>query len=103
MININVLRENDAIRSVVATGHANNGKRAEQICSGVSALMYTLAISLSDMKRVGVSVVDNDEGLSVEIIRGHSKNDAQVAVNTVMCGLKSISDLYPHSVRIRSN
>lgn len=103
MIDIRVLRENDVVRSVVATGHAAKSKKGEQICSGVSALMYTLAMSLGDMKRVGVNVIDDEKGLCIEILRGSTKNDAQVAVNTIMCGLKSMSDLYPHSVRIRSN
>ncbi len=103
MIDIRVIRENNEIRSVVATGHASKGRKSEQICSGVSALMYTLAISLQEMKRVGINVVDDDVGMCVEIIRGYSKSDTQVVANTIVRGLKSISDSYPHSVRIRTN
>ncbi|MDP4118142.1 MAG: ribosomal-processing cysteine protease Prp [Bacillota bacterium] len=103
MIDIKVIKENNEIRTVVATGHATGGKKSEQICSGVSTLMYTLALSLQDLKRVGVNVVDDDVGMCIEIIRGYSKNDTQVVANTIVRGLKSISDLYPHSVRIRMN
>ncbi|MBQ3053651.1 MAG: ribosomal-processing cysteine protease Prp [Clostridia bacterium] len=103
MIDIRVYRENDAIRSVAAVGHAGNGKKGEQVCSGVSALMYTLALSLSEIKRVGVMVTDDDMGMSIEIIRGYSKKEVQVALNTILLGLKSICDTYPHYVRLRRN
>ncbi len=103
MIEINVIRQEDAIRSVIATGHATNGKKAEQICSGVSTLMYTLALTLRETNRVTVNVIDDKEGMCVDIIRGHKKVETKVITATIVRGLKSISDLYPHSVRIRFN
>ena len=103
MIEINVIRQEDAVRSVIATGHATKGKKAEQICSGVSALMYTLAITLREVNRVTVSVIDDKEGMCVDIIRGHKKAETRIITNTIVRGLKSISDLYPHSVRLRVN
>ena len=103
MIEINVIRNEDAIRSVIATGHATKGKKAEQICSGVSTLMYTLVLNLREVNRVNIHVIDDKEGMCVDIIRGHKKAEAKIITNTIVRGLKSISDLYPHSVRIRIN
>ena len=103
MIEIKVIKDCDAVRSVIATGHANKGRKSEQICSGVSTLMYTLALTLSEVNRVGVSVIDDDKGMCVEIIRGHMKKETQVITNTIVRGLKGISDLYPHSVRVHFN
>lgn len=103
MIEINVIRYEDAIRSIIATGHATPGKKSEQICSGVSTLMYTLAINLRELNRVTVNVIDNHDGMCIDIIRGHKKNEAKIITGTIVRGLKSISDLYPHSVRLRIN
>ncbi len=103
MININIIKENDAVRAVIATGHSREGKRAQHICNGVSALMYTLVLSLKEVNKVGISVIDDKEGMSVEILKGYHKKEVQVILNTILCGLKGISNLYPQNVKIRSN
>jgi len=103
MIEIDVIRQEDAIRAVVATGHAKECKSSVQICSGVSALMYTLVLNLREVNRVSVSVVDDDDGMYVDIIRGHRKSETKVITNTIVRGLKNISELYPHSVKMRIN
>ena len=103
MIEINVIRYEDDIRSVIATGHATKGTKAPQICSGVSALMYTLALNLRETNRVTVNVIDDKNGMCIDIIRGHKKAETRIITKTVVRGLKSIADLYPHSLRIRFN
>ena len=103
MIDISIKREDNAVRSILATGHATKGRKAEQICSGVSTLMYTFALSLQDIKRVGINVVDDDVGMCVQILRGHTRKDVQIITDTVLRGLRGIAELYPHSVRIRSH
>ncbi len=103
MIEINIIRENDEVRAIIATGHASKGEKSEQICSGVSTLMYTLALSLREYRKVGISVIDDEVGMCVEVIRGYHKKDVQVILSTIIRGLKGIADLYPHSVKIRWN
>ncbi len=100
MIKVNVIKMNGEIRAVVATGHAEKGAKAVEICSGVSTLMYTLALMLQEINRVGVRVTDNNEGMSVDIIRGHLKREAKIVTATILRGLRGIADLYPHSLRI---
>ena len=103
MININIVKKDDVVCSVIATGHSREGKRAQHICNGVSALMYTLVLSIKEVNKVGLSVIDDKEGMSVEILKGNHKTEGQIILNTIICGLRGISNLYPQNVKIRSN
>lgn len=103
MIEIDVIRQEDAVRAVVASGHASECEKAKQICTGVSTLMYTMVLNLQEVNRVCLNVIDDDEGLSVDIIRGHKKAETRIITNTIIRGLESISELYPHSVKLRIN
>lgn len=106
MTDITIKRKNNSIVEVEALGHTGYGEEGEDIvCAAVSTLVQSALLGL--MKVAGVNVkysVDEQKGMLKfvlpEALTFSERHDADVILNTMLCGLQDIYTEYSDYVNV---
>ncbi len=97
MTDIKLKRINNSIVEVTASGHTGYGESGEDIvCAGLSTLIQSALLGLLSVAKINVKyVVDEGTGslrfTLPEALTEQERHDADVILNTMLCG---INDFY---------
>jgi len=106
MTDISVKRKNNSVFEVVAEGHTGYGEAGEDIvCAAVSTLLQTALLGL--LQVVGLNVrysVDEQKGLLKftlsDSLTQSERHDADIVLNTMLCGLNDLYTEYSDYINI---
>lgn len=100
MINIEILRDKGRnIISFSASGHSLYKKKGEDIvCAGVSAIIQTAILGLSEYLSLRLDVMKGDGRIDVKML-SYSK-EASAILETMRLGLSEIAKEYPSYIKI---
>lgn len=111
MINILVLKRNQDIITIEATGHSGYSEAGSDIvCSAVSTLMQTLANGLSEIVRLSPRVIIDESiphmMVSIADLFGQDMNVdkaeyAQILMRTTALSLTDIANSYNKYIKIK--
>ena len=106
MINVLVIKKNQTIKTIEATGHSGYAEHGEDIvCSAISTLMETLANGLTEVvkAKVDVKVDENIPHLSVTLMEDNQEKCkyAQVLMNSVLLGIKGVAQEFSKFIKIK--
>ncbi len=99
MISIIIDREGDEIKSLYMSGHSGYAEQGSDIiCASASTLFYTAVNSLEELCSLkDIAVINEDTGdgdvnarLTLPELTGEVRERAQVIMNTVLVGFKSL-------------
>lgn|SRR5574344_1683026 len=107
MTTIKISKKNDYIISVECKNHAGFADYGKDIvCAGISCITQTAVLGIKKLTKVGNNyVVDENSGyLKLELLDiekdSSSFHDAQVILNTMLCGLEDMQKQYPKFVKL---
>jgi len=106
MTNITITKVNDEIVKVVCDGHTDYGVSGEDIvCSALSSIVQTAVLGLLMIVQINLDLKrDEKRGfLSFEVPKNLSKeqkHDAQVILNTMLCGISDLREGYSDFVEL---
>lgn len=106
MTDIIITRKNNSIVEVDASGHTDYGESGEDIvCAGVSTLIQAALLGL--LQVVGINVrytVDEDKGslrfTLPQKLSEKERHDADVVLNTMLCGLQDLYSEYSDYINL---
>lgn len=106
MTDITVKRNNGSIVEVVAQGHTGYGEAGEDIvCAAVSTLLQSALLGL--LQVVGINVkfsVDEEKGslrfTLPSLLTNEERHDADIVLNTMLCGIKDIYTEYSDYINL---
>lgn len=106
MTDITVKRNNGSIVEVVAEGHTGYGEAGEDIvCAAVSTLLQSALLGL--LQVVGINVkfsVDEEKGslrfTLPSVLSSEERHDADIVLNTMLCGIKDIYTEYSDYINL---
>ena len=107
MIKILVIKDNQNIITIEATGHSGYAEFGSDIvCSAVSALTQNLILGLEEIVKIKPNYVINEEipYLKVSVPKDLTKeqnHDAQILMQSTYLGLKNIRDSYKKYINIK--
>ena len=106
MINVIVIKENQTIKTIEATGHSGYAEAGQDIvCSAVSTLLETLANGLTEIVKAKAEIkIDEDvPHLSVTLTETDKEKCklAQVLMSSTLLGLKGVADGYRKFIKIK--
>lgn len=105
MINVIVIKNNQNILTIEATGHSGYAEEGSDIvCSAVSTLMETLANGLTEVLKINAKVIVDESipHLSVSIAEDDDKlSEAQILMRSTLLGLKGVADGYSKFIKIK--
>lgn len=109
MTDITVKRKNNSVVEVVAEGHTGYGEAGEDIvCAAVSTLLQSALLGLLQVVGLNVKYSVNEENGSLKFTLPDSltpleRHDADIVLNTMLCGLNDIYTEYSDYVNIEVN
>ena len=106
MINILVIKNNQKIITLEATGHSGYAEQGSDIvCSAVSTLMQNLAVGLTEVLKLDPRVIIDEQiphmSVSLESINEEQEQSAQVLMQTTLLSLKEIASGYSNYIKIK--
>ena len=111
MINILILKKNQNIITIEATGHSGYAEASSDIvCSAVSTLMQTLANGLTEVVNISPKVIIDESiphlflsiaDLTGQDLTAEKEQYAQVLLKTTALSLKDIADSYSKYIKIK--
>lgn len=107
MIKVIVLRDTDGkFKSIEVSGHAGFADYGKDIvCAGVSALIETCILGFENVAGFKPRVVKEEGYLTLEIpdnIPDDTRKKAGIIAETILLGLKDVSESYPEYVRMKT-
>lgn len=106
MTDIKITRKNNSIVEVTASGHTGYGESGEDIvCAGVSTLIQSALLGLLQVAKINVSYKVNEEKGSLSIVlpqrlTAEERHDADVILNTMLCGLQDFYTEYSDFINL---
>ena len=107
MINITIIKSNNKILTIEATGHSGYAESGKDIvCSAVSTLTQALINGLIEVVKITPNYVIDEEipHLSVTLpkdIDGEKSKYAQVLMSSTYLALKQVADSYKKFIKIK--
>ena len=107
MINITIIKSNNKIMTIEATGHSGYAESGKDIvCSAVSTLTQALINGLIEVVKITPKYVIDEEipHLSVSLpkdIDGEKFKQAQVLMSSTYLALKQVADSYKKFIKIK--
>jgi len=99
MIKIKVSTKENRILGIEASGHANfaGTNEADIVCSAVSSVIQTAMLGLMQVAGVKLEYTKNDKNgyLNFNLpkkITDIQQHDAQIILNTMLCGIKDLHE-----------
>ena len=109
MTDITITRKSNSIVEVVASGHTGYGESGEDIvCAGVSTLIQSALLGLLQVAKINVKFNVNEETGSLrftlpEALTAEERHDADVILNTMLCGLQDFYTEYSDYINLEVN
>lgn len=106
MTDITVKRKNNSIVEVAASGHTGYGESGEDIvCAGVSTLIQSALLGLLQVVQINVKFATDEQKGSLrftlpENLTPAERHDADVVLNTMLCGLKDFYTEYSDYINL---
>ena len=106
MTDITITRKNDSIVEVAASGQTGYGESGEDIvCAGVSTLIQSALLGLLQVAQINVKYRVNEAEGSLrftlpENLSPQERHDADVILNTMLCGLKDFYTEYSDFINL---
>ena len=103
MINILVIKNNQKIITIEATGHSGYAEAGSDIvCSAVSTLMQNLALGLEEVLKLSPKVIIDEQIPHMCVELSESSNEqAQVLMQTTLLSLKEVAKGYSNYIKIK--
>ncbi len=100
MVKIRIERQDSKIRQFFAEGHTAFRKKGEDIvCAGISSILQTAILGLTDYLRVDLALRKETGNMSVRLKDPPTK-EAEAILETMLLGLRGIEKEYPDRVKI---
>ncbi len=106
MTDITITRKNNSIVEVTASGHTGYGVSGEDIvCAGVSTLIQSALLGLLQVAQINVKYKVDEEKGSLKLtlpekLTAAERHDADVILNTMLCGLKDFYTEYSDFINL---
>ena len=106
MTDITITRKNNHIVEVTASGHTGYGESGEDIvCAGVSTLIQSALLGLLQVAGLNVKYTVNEAQGSLrftlpEGLTDAERHDADVILNTMLCGLNDFYTEYSDYINL---
>ena len=106
MTDVKVTRKNNHIVEVTASGHTGYGEQGEDIvCAGISTLIQSALLGLLQVAGLNVKYTVNEQQGSLrftlpENLTEMERHDADVILNTMLCGLQDFYTEYSDYINL---
>ena len=106
MTDVMITRKNNHIVTVAASGHTGYGESGEDIvCAGISTLIQSALLGLLQVAQINVKYTVNEEQGSLrftlpENLTEMERHDADVILNTMLCGLQDFYTEYSDYINL---
>lgn len=106
MTDITIKSKNNSIVEVTASGHTGYGESGEDIvCAGVSTLIQSALLGLLQVAKINVKFKLNEEEGSLRFtlpdgLTKEERHDADVILNTMLCGLRDFYTEYSDYINL---
>ena len=106
MTDVTVTRKNNHIVAVTASGHTGYGESGEDIvCAGISTLIQSALLGLLQVAQINVKYTVNEQEGSLkftlpENLTDAERHDADVILNTMLCGLQDFYTEYSDYINL---
>ena len=106
---VTITKKNDNIIKVVCDGHTNYGVSGEDIvCSALSSIVQTAVLGLLMIVGINLELERNEDRgyLSFEVpqsISEQQKHDANIILNTMLCGISDLREGYSDFIELEVN
>ena len=109
MTDITVTKRGNSIVEVVASGHTGYGVAGEDIvCAGISTLIQSALLGLLQVVGINVKYTVDESTDTIrfalpENLTEAERHDADVVLNTMLCGLKDFYTEYSDFINLEVN
>ena len=105
MTKVQIFKQGDSIVKVMANGHTGYGEEGEDIvCSALSSIIQTALMGLLQVAQISVKyeILDNHGSLMFELpkVDKQQRHDADVILNTMLCGITDLLDGYSDYIEL---
>ena len=106
MTDVTITRKNNHIVEVVASGHTGYGEQGEDIvCAGISTLIQSSLLGLLQVAGINVKYTVNEQEGSLRFtlpqnLTDSERHDADVILNTLLCGLQDFYTEYSDYINL---
>lgn len=106
MTDVTITRKDNHIVEVVASGHTGYGESGEDIvCAGISTLIQSALLGLLQVAQINVKYTVNEQKGSLrftlpENLTQEERHDADVILNTMLCGLNDFYTEYSDFINL---
>ena len=106
MTDVTITRKDKHIVAVAASGHTGYGEAGEDIvCAGISTLIQSALLGLLQVAQINVKyTVDEQKGslrfTLPESLTDSERHDADVILNTMLCGLNDFYTEYSDYINL---
>lgn len=106
MTNIKIFKHNNDIVCVECSGHSGYAQVGEDIiCSAISSITQTAVLGILQVANLNLRVERNDEDAYLKFtlpqkVDFDSWHDAQVILQTMLCGLSDIYEGYSNFINL---
>ena len=102
MINITIVKSNNKIITIEATGHSGYAESGRDIvCSAVSTLMQNLAVGLTEVLKLSPKVIIDEQIPHICVELNEKNEQAQILMQTTLLSLKEIAKGYSNYTKIK--
>ncbi len=102
MINLTILKSNNAITTIQAKGHSGYAVAGQDIvCSAVSTIMQTTLNGLLEVVKADVDYEINEEIPFMRISVKEDDKQAQILMQSAYLAVKQIADDYKDYIKIK--
>ena len=107
MINVTIVKSNNKILTIEATGHSGYAESGKDIvCAAVSTLTQALINGLIEVVKISPNYVvdENVPHLSVTLpndLTDEKSKQAQVLMSSTYLAIKGVADSYPKFIKIK--
>lgn len=102
MINLTILKSNDAITTIQAKGHSGYAVAGQDIvCSAVSTIMQTTLNGLLEVVKVDVDYQIDEQIPFLRISVNEKDKQAQILMKSAYLALKQIAGDYKNYIKIK--
>ena len=100
MIRINIIKQNNLIKSITFKGHADYDEYGKDIvCSAVSATYLCTVNAILSLNNDSIKVSNNND--LQEVVTTNDNEITQTLLNNMINCLKSLEEQYPNNVKIK--
>ncbi len=109
MTDVIITSKNNSIVQVSASGHTGYAQSGEDIvCAGVSTLLQTALLGLLQVAKINVKYSVNEQEGSLRFtladdLTAQERHDADVILNTMLCGLRDFYTEYSDFINLEVN